>query len=141
LPYCDIVIGNEAEAEVWGTAAGLSDPKKLPEVAKALAALPKVNTSRPRIVVITQGPEPTILVSSLEPDSPKIYSVQAVENDKIVDTNGAGDAFAGGFMGAYVAGKSLEECVTVGQKMGAMCIQEVSSVLLSSRYFLLTFFD
>ena len=126
LPYCDIVIGNETEAEAWASVAGLPDKKNLPEIAKALATLPKSNSSRPRIVVITQGPQPTLLVSSVEPDSPKIYPVHAVEDDKIVDTNGAGDAFAGGFMGAFVAGKSLDECVAVGQKMGEMCIQEVS---------------
>jgi adenosine kinase len=130
LPYCDIVIGNEAEAETWASATGLPDKKNLPEVAKALATLPKSNPSRPRIVVFTQGPEATILVSSADPDSPKIFPVQVVKDEQIVDTNGAGDAFAGGFMGALVAGKSLDECVAVGQNMGAMCIQEVRRVFL-----------
>lgn len=124
LPYCDVVIGNETEAEAWATATGLPN-KELPAIAKALALLPKANPSRPRIVIFTQGPKSTVLVSSAEPDSPKIYDVKPLGDDKIVDTNGAGDAFAGGFIGALVAGKTLDECVEVGHKLGAMCVQQV----------------
>jgi len=51
--------------------------------------------------------------------------VNALSEDQIVDTNGAGDAFAGGFLGAYVAGKSLDECVEVGHRLGAMCVGQV----------------
>jgi adenosine kinase len=63
------------------------------------------------------------VVSSAEPDSPKIYPVHKV--DTIIDTNGAGDAFAGGFLGAFVAGKSIDESVEAGHKLGAMCVQQV----------------
>ncbi|KAF8216301.1 Ribokinase-like protein [Mycena galopus ATCC 62051] len=125
LPYCDIIIGNEAEAETWATANGLPNPKDIPAVAKAIAMLPKSNASRPRIVVITQGAESTVLVSSDKPDSPKVYAVHPLTADQIVDTNGAGDAFAGGFLGAWVAGKSVDECVEAGHKMGSMCVQQV----------------
>ncbi|KAF7307511.1 hypothetical protein MIND_00545700 [Mycena indigotica] len=125
IPFCDIVIGNEAEAEAWAAANGLAEPKDMPAVAKAIALLPKSNASRPRIVVITQGAESTVLVSSAEPENPKIYGVNALTDDQIVDTNGAGDAFAGGFLGAYVAGKTLDECVEAGHKLGGMCVQLV----------------
>jgi adenosine kinase len=89
-----------------------------------LATEPKANPSRPRIVIFTQGADSTILVSSAEPDLPKVYPVNKV--DKIVDTNGAGDAFAGGFLGAFVAGKNIDSCVEAGHRMGAMCVQQVS---------------
>lgn len=125
LPYCDIIIGNETEAEAYAAANGLPDTKDLAAIAKAVATSPKSNTSRPRVVVFTHGAESTILVSSAEPDSPKVFKVSAIDDKLIVDTNGAGDAFAGGFLGAYVAGKSLDECVEVGHKMGAMCVQLV----------------
>ena len=62
-------------------------------------------------------------------ETPKIFPVIALTAEKIVDTNGAGDAFAGGFMGAYVAGKSVEESVEVGHKLGAMCVGQVSIFL------------
>jgi adenosine kinase len=131
FPYCDIIIGNESEAEAWAAATGLPDTKDFPAIAKALAALPKSNPSRPRVVVITQGPQSTIVVSSADPDNAKIFPVHALTDDQIVDTNGAGDAFAGGFMGAYVAGKSIDEAVEIGHKMGSMCVQEASCSLLA----------
>ena len=46
-------------------------------------------------------------------------------DSQIVDTNAAGDAFAGGFLGAFVAGKSIDECIIAGHKLGAMCVQQV----------------
>lgn len=75
LPYCDIVIGNEAESEAYANAHGLSDPKDLPAVAKHIASWTKVNPSRPRIVVITQGPDPTIVVTSDDVDNHKVSSL------------------------------------------------------------------
>lgn len=125
LPYCDIIIGNETEAEAYAAANGLPDTKDLAAIAKAVAISPKSNKSRPRVVIFTHGAESTILVSSAEPDSPKVFKVSPIDDKLIVDTNGAGDAFAGGFLGAYVAGKSFDECVEVGHKMGAMCVQLV----------------
>lgn len=125
IPYCDFIIGNEAEAEAWGAAAGLPNQKDLAAVAKTLALLPKANTSRPRTIIITHGPHSTILVSSTNPDVPRSFPVHPLSNDQIIDTNGAGDAFAGGFLGALVLGKPIDECVTLGHRLGAMCVQQV----------------
>lgn len=49
-------------------------------------------------------------------------------DDQIVDTNGAGDMFAGGFIAALSLGKSLPEAVDVGHQLGAMCITQVRSL-------------
>ncbi|KAG6841573.1 hypothetical protein C0991_009608 [Blastosporella zonata] len=125
IPHCDIVIGNEAEAESWASANGLPDPKDLAAVAKHIATLPKTNASRPRWVIFTQGAESTVVVSSADPENAKVFKVNALADGEIVDTNGAGDAFAGGFLGGLVAGKSLEECVEVGHTLGAMCVKQV----------------
>ncbi|KIO07050.1 hypothetical protein M404DRAFT_998485 [Pisolithus tinctorius Marx 270] len=125
LPYCDIIIGNETEAEAYASATGLPEPKNLVLTARAIALLPKANPKQPRIVVITRGPEPTVLVSSVDSDDVKVYKVTPIPDSLIVDTNGAGDAFAGGFLGALIAGKNLDDCVEVGHKMGAMCVQMV----------------
>ena len=126
IPYCDIIISNEAEAEAWAAATGLAS-KDLATIAQALATQPKANPSRPRIVVFTHGPESTVVVTSDKVDEPKIHAVHALDKADIVDTNGAGDAFAGGFLGAWVAGKSLDECVEAGHKLGAICVQQVRS--------------
>lgn len=50
-------------------------------------------------------------------------------DDKIVDTNGAGDMFAGGFLGALAAGKSLDEAIEVGHKLGQMCCGQIGPKL------------
>jgi len=76
-------------------------------------------------VVITQGPRSTVVVTSADAETPRIFPVDPLKEEDIVDTNGAGDAFAGGFMGALVAGKSLEDAVQSGHTMGAMSIQLV----------------
>ncbi|KAJ4470897.1 Ribokinase-like protein [Lentinula aciculospora] len=127
IPFTDIVIANESEAEAWATANGHATPTDLPAVAKAIAIQPKSNASRPRIVVLTHGAESTVVVTSDAPDAPQIHTVHALKYEDIVDTNGAGDAFAGGFLGAFVSGKNLEECVEAGHKMGAMCVQQVGA--------------
>jgi len=127
LPFADIVIGNETEAAAYASAVGLPEPSHtdIPLIAKRIASLPKNNNSRPRIVVITHGAEETVLVASDKPDEPKIFKVDKLTETEIVDTNGAGDAFAGGFMGAFSLGKSLDECVEVGHRMGRMCVGEI----------------
>lgn len=125
FPYCDFIIGNESEAAAWASAAGLADKYDIPAIAKSIATLPKANPSRPRTVVITQGSKSTILVSATDPDKPTTFPVSALTDEQIVDTNGAGDAFAGGFLGALVAGKSVDSAVLAGHKMGAMCVQLV----------------
>ncbi|KAF9507998.1 hypothetical protein BS47DRAFT_1373751 [Hydnum rufescens UP504] len=103
-----IVIGNESEAEAWAEA---HKSKDLGVIAKAIAAFEKVNTSHPRIVVITNGAKPTIT-----------YPIYEIKPEDIVDTNGAGDAFAGGFIGALVLGKSIDEAVDAGHRLGSMCV-------------------
>lgn len=124
IPYCDVIIGNEAEAEAWATATGLPH-KDLPSIAKALATQPKANPARPRTVVFTHGAESTTVVIGDDAENAKVYPVHALSDAEIVDTNGAGDAFAGGFLGAWVAGKNLEECVAAGHTLGSMCVQLV----------------
>ena len=125
LPYIDYLIGNEAEAEAWASANGLPDPKDLPAVAKALAQQPKSNPTRDRVVIITHGAQPTIAVSSSSSDDVKTYAVNALKDEEIVDTNGAGDAFAGGLVGALAAGKSLDEAIEVAHTLGTMCVTQV----------------
>lgn len=125
LPYVDILIGNESEAEAWGIASGLPNPTDLSAVALALANLPKSNASRPRTVLLTSGADATV-VATTGSEETKRFPVTKLSEEQIVDTNGAGDAFAGGFIGAYVLGKSVDEAVEVGHKLGAMCVGQVS---------------
>jgi adenosine kinase len=56
--------------------------------------------------------------------------VPKLSNDHIVDTNGAGDMFAGGFLGALALGKDLDECVEIGHKLGQMCVGQIGPKLV-----------
>ena len=130
LPYIDILIGNESEAEAWASATSLSEVKDLAAIARSIALLPKSNPSRPRIVIFTQGAHRTIVVASDKPDTPNTYPVDPLDDGQIVDTNGAGDAFAGGFLGALVAGKNLDDSILAGHALARVCVQQVSSRII-----------
>ncbi|KAK4639422.1 adenosine kinase [Podospora bellae-mahoneyi] len=122
-PYWDYVIGNEGEAAAYSEShgLGLTDVK---EIAKALANLPKLNTQRKRVAIITQGTEPTVVAIQGE-DEVKEYPVHELAKELINDTNGAGDAFAGGFCAGIVDGHPLEEAVNMGQWLARLSIQEL----------------
>jgi adenosine kinase len=122
-PYWDYVIGNEGEAEAYADSHGLGI-KDVKEIAKALANLPKANSQRKRVAVITQGTEPTIVAVQGE-DEVKEYPVHAISKEEINDTNGAGDAFAGGFCAGIVEGRPLDECVDMGQWLALLSIKEL----------------
>ena len=90
------------------------------EIAQYLADLPKINKNRSRIVVITQGGDPTIVIKDgqiLE------FPVIPIKPEDIVDSNGAGDAFVGGFLSQYVQGKPLERCIAAGNFVANTVIQ------------------
>lgn len=131
LPYTDIVIGNESEAEAYANATGYPKPKDVAGIARNIALLPKANSSRSRIVIFTQGVQDTILVTADKPDDPKFFSVDKLTDEQIVDTNGAGDAFAGGLIGALVAGKDLEKAVLVGHALARASVQQVCGSYVS----------
>ncbi|KAF5213457.1 putative adenosine kinase [Clavispora lusitaniae] len=127
IPYCDYIIGNETEAAAYSESHDLNTTDII-EIAKSVAKLPKANTQRSRTVVFTQGTQPTITVTyDSEKDSFDVneYNVRPLASEAIVDTNGAGDAFAAGFMAALVQEKSLAEAVDVGQWAAALSIQQV----------------
>ena len=123
IAYTDILIGNETEAGMWAQSQGWSEDKQkdIVGIAKAIAGLHK--EGRPgRTVIITQGTDPTLVVQGGEV---KEYPVHSIGQEKIVDTNGAGDAFAGGFMAGLVEGKDVKTCVDMGQWLARLSIQEL----------------
>ncbi|KUL83331.1 hypothetical protein ZTR_11343 [Talaromyces verruculosus] len=125
IPYVDYLIGNETEALAFSESHGwgLTD---IAEIAKKLTTLDKKNTQRPRIVIVTQGTLPTVTaVSTASGIETKEYPVHEIPKEKINDTNGAGDAFAGGFVAGIVQGKSLEESIDQGQWLASLSIQEL----------------
>jgi len=101
LPFCDYVFGNETEAEAFGKKFELGSDLK--EVALKLSAMEgKINPNRKRTVVFTQGSKPTIVACN---GTVTEYPVAIIGKAKLVDTNGAGDAFVGGFLAALAHDK------------------------------------
>ena len=64
------------------------------------------------------------------------YPVIPVPKEKLVDTNGAGDAFVGGFLAKIVLGEGIADAVKAGnyaanaviQRSGATCPDEKPSI-------------
>lgn len=86
--YWDYIIGNETEAAAYATAHDLKSDD-LNSIALHLANLPKKNTQRKRVVILTQGTLPTLVAVQGEKEV-QSYPVHAIEKEHIVDTNGAG---------------------------------------------------
>jgi len=121
LPYVDVLFGNEHEAEALAALLKLEgDHKDLAYVAAAASALPKVDSKRPRLVVFTAGSLATVYALNGKTGS---VPVAPIEASKIIDTNGAGDAFVGGFLAGYAQRKSVEECILVGHYCAGTVIQ------------------
>jgi len=117
FPYVDILFGNETEAATFGKEQNLG-VTSVREIALKAAALPKVNSARSRLVIFTQGEDEIIAVQDGE-----VRTFPVGKVDTVLDTNGAGDAFVGGFLAQYTQGKPLEVCIKCGIYAAQVVIQ------------------
>jgi len=118
LPNVDYLFGNETEAacfaKVWGW-----EETAIPDIAKKLAALPK--EGKARTVVITQGASPTVVCINGEVTEHPILKLSA---EQLVDTNGAGDAYVGGFLSGLVQDKPVAYCCQAGAYSASVIVQQ-----------------
>jgi len=130
LPYADYWFGNESEAEEFAKSneLGTTDRK---EIALKIAAWDKVNKAKSRIVVITQGADPAIVVQDGKVTEHPVISIPAEE---IVDSNGAGDSFVGGFLSQLVQGLPLEDCMKCGFKVARLILKRPGCTLPSESF-------
>jgi adenosine kinase len=119
LPYADYLFCNENEAQAYGKKMGYGEDLK--EVALKVAASEKKNTNRPRTVVFTHGSKSTIVAYN---GTVHEYAVEPLSKDQLVDTNGAGDAFVGGFLASLLAGQELDQNVEAGHFAARFIIQQ-----------------
>jgi sugar/nucleoside kinase (ribokinase family) len=92
----DILFGNEHEVRHLTGCAGLTD---------CIAAL----AGSVATLVITQGAQGALAVERDEH-----AAIPAVPVDRVVDTTGAGDLFAAGFLAARCRGRPLKACLETG---------------------------
>lgn len=119
MPYVDYLFGNENEARAFAKSEGW-DTEDVEEIALRISRFGKASGVRPRTVVITQGADPTVVALGGRIQK---FPVTRVPADKLVDTNGAGDAFVGGFLSQLVCGKDVAECVRAGSYAAGVIVQ------------------
>ncbi|XP_065217099.1 uncharacterized protein Adk2 [Planococcus citri] len=131
LPYIDILFGNETEAAAFSKQYNLGT-ENLEEIALKIADLPKNNAQRKRLVVITQGEKPVIVARD---STVKQFEVIMLPNEKIVDTNGAGDAFVGGFLSQLIQEQSYEVCIQCGNWAASEVVQQSGCIFKTTQQF------
>jgi len=105
----DIVFANESEI------TSLYEVKTFEE---AMAAVRK----EARIAVLTRSEKGSVVVKGGE-----THAVPAAPVARVVDTTGAGDLFAAGFLFGYTQGKPLPECARLGGIAAAEVIAHVGA--------------
>ncbi|RKP09007.1 Ribokinase-like protein [Thamnocephalis sphaerospora] len=127
-PYWDFVFGNETEAAAWAESQG-HKTQDLREIALLLANLPKINNQRKRYAVITQGAGHTLVATQGQISVAEVqsFAVDAIPKEEMEDTNGAGDAFVGGFLSQHLQGHSIDRSVNAGHYLAGRVIRQVSA--------------
>ena len=74
-------------------------------------------------MVVTLGADGGVLFAA---NKQLEYQAQTVE--RVVDTTGAGDAFAAGFLAKYAQGINLETCIEAGRWAAAETVQHIGAV-------------
>jgi adenosine kinase len=117
-----LIFCNSEEAELF---SGLTNAT-LEEV--SLSIHQKLQTLD-RILIITDGSKP-VCISRYDPIEKKLdfvlkSFVYPVNSSDIVDTNGCGDSWVGGFLSQYIQGKSIEKCARAGNWASSVIIRNV----------------
>eukprot|EP01065_Artemidia_motanka_P011784 TRINITY_DN16424_c0_g2_i2.p3 TRINITY_DN16424_c0_g2~~TRINITY_DN16424_c0_g2_i2.p3 ORF type:complete len:138 (+),score=39.88 TRINITY_DN16424_c0_g2_i2:681-1094(+) len=110
LNMSHLIFGNAQELRALCEAKGLpcGDVR---EGAVAVASLLPAPACGESMVVVTDGSSPTVAATR---NGAAEFPVPAVPAEAVCDTTGCGDAFAGGFLAAAVADRSVEACVRAG---------------------------
>merc|ERR1712070_111664 len=83
------------------------------------------------VAVITRGAGPTIVArKGLETFE---VPVPPVHEEEIVDTNGCGDAFVGGFLALAVRGVDVDRCVDEGHRCAGVILRRRGCTLDTER--------
>ena len=133
---CDYIIGNKEEAFALINndkngkneiiKEGEKDNKKIFENFHK-----KLEKNNNRIAVITDGSE-GVICSKYNHDKNQLEFIiqcfpEQINQDEIVDLNGAGDGFLGGFISQLMNGKDLLYCSQIGNACGGVNLRNVGS--------------
>jgi adenosine kinase len=118
----DIIIGNYAEAQELAEEKGNNTKSIFEKIFKKLVP-------RDRLLVVTCGAN-GVYCSKYDYKRNQLdflmqYYTKKLKNEEIVDLNGAGDSFLGGFISEYIKGSSLYECCKVGNDAANVILHNV----------------
>jgi len=118
LPSVDFLFCNETEAATFAETEGW-ETTDIGFIATRLSLVPSSKGVK-RTVVITQGKDPTIVAHNGHVTE---YAITALPKEKLVDTNGAGDAYVGGFLAALSKGLPVADCCKAGAYSASVIVQ------------------
>jgi sugar/nucleoside kinase (ribokinase family) len=114
--YVDMVFANEEEAEAF---AGTNDPDKCLDKLSQYCS----------VTAIKYGASGAVIRRGLE-----TCQVEAVPVKKVIDTTGAGDMWAAGFIYGIGSGKDLEESGRYGSILGAEVVQIQGTTIADAQW-------
>lgn len=115
VKYVDIVFANESEALAY---TGKAPHEALEEIA-----------SKCSIAVVKTGKEGSLVKKGTE-----VIQLLSCPVNNVLDTTGAGDFYAAGFMYGLTCGYSLEKCVQISTILATAVIQEVGTTLPAKKW-------
>jgi len=118
IPFVDFLFGNETEARTWAEVEGW-ETTDIKFIATRLSLIPSAKGTK-RTVVITQGSDPAIVCVNGKCTE---HPILALAKEKLVDTNGAGDSYVGGFLAGLVKGLPAAECCKAGAYAASVIVQ------------------
>jgi adenosine kinase len=119
LPFADVLFGSHLDFTAFAETQGWETTDMGAMLMKCVN-MPKRNARRPRMVVMTNGSEPTLVAAG---GRIREFRPLRVREEDIVDTNGAGDAFVGGFLSQIAKGRDLDHAVHTGHAAASIIIQ------------------
>ena len=113
--YVDIVFANEEEAKAF---TGKKPEEALGVIAKKCS-----------IAIVKVGASGSYIRKGTEE-----IKVSAIPVQKVVDTTGAGDYFASGFLYGLTCGYSLDKCAKIGSILSGNVIQVIGTTMPQERW-------
>ena len=120
--YSDLIIANKAELEELAKEKDKENKDLFIKISKKLV-------KKKRLFIVTDGKKGVIVAKYDYKRGTMDFILRGfpkpVKSEDIVDLNGAGDAFLGGFLSQYMLGKSFEACCKAGNDVAGIIIKNI----------------
>jgi adenosine kinase len=118
----DLIIANKAELEELAGEKNKENKDLFIKISQKLI-------KKERLFIVTDGKK-GVIVAKYDYERETMDFIlrgfpSLVKTEDIVDLNGAGDAFLGGFLSQYMLGKSFEACCKAGNDIAGVIIKNI----------------